>query len=253
MYKGDAFLAWLLSLQLVNKCSCLTADGVIHYKTDGNRMSGDINTSLGNCVLMCGMIWSYCDEKGIPCELINNGDDCTVIIDADDLDKFMDGLEAWFLEMGFRMTVEEPVYEFEHIEFCQCHFVNDGAQYIACRNYPIALDKDSHSLLNLPTENLRQRWFRSTADQGLALASGIPIFQAFYQAFERSAGSAQSTPETTEYDSGLWWLSRGMEAQVREISPDARISFFKAFGVWPGVQEAMERQLASATQLSTRE
>jgi len=49
-------LAKLLKRQLRNVCVGYTEDGRLKYRTDGGRMSGDMNTSLGNCVLMCSMI-----------------------------------------------------------------------------------------------------------------------------------------------------------------------------------------------------
>ncbi len=52
-------LAKLLKLQLENHCTGYAEDGVIKYTTTGTRMSGDMNTSLGNCVLMCSLIHSY--------------------------------------------------------------------------------------------------------------------------------------------------------------------------------------------------
>lgn len=57
-------LSKLCMQQLVNRCSGHVTDGWLKYTTDGCRMSGDMNTSLGNCVLMCAMVYSYAAECG---------------------------------------------------------------------------------------------------------------------------------------------------------------------------------------------
>jgi hypothetical protein len=52
-------LARLLKYQEVNRCFGETPDGDVNYTIKGTRMSGDMNTSLGNCVLMCSMIHAF--------------------------------------------------------------------------------------------------------------------------------------------------------------------------------------------------
>lgn len=83
-------------------------------------MSGDMNTALGNCLLMCCLIMCYMDAKSITYEYINNGDDAVIIVEDIHLHLLAD-LPNWFSEMGFDMVVEPPVYSLEEIEFCQMH------------------------------------------------------------------------------------------------------------------------------------
>ena len=82
LFPTDKILPALLSKQLVNVGRAITADGIVSYKVEGCRMSGDMNTGLGNCLLMCSMMWSYMSSAAIDrFEFINNGDDCVVIIE----------------------------------------------------------------------------------------------------------------------------------------------------------------------------
>ena len=60
---GSPELARLLRAQLRNKGIGVAADGHVRYKTDGCRMSGDINTGMGNCLLMSLMVLGYCESK----------------------------------------------------------------------------------------------------------------------------------------------------------------------------------------------
>jgi hypothetical protein len=96
----------------------MTNTHFLHYEVEGARMSGDMNTSSGNCMIMVSLVFAYLSEKRIKWRLANNGDDCVIVIEQKHLGKLED-LPKWFLKMGFRMEVEEPVYEFERIEFCQ--------------------------------------------------------------------------------------------------------------------------------------
>jgi hypothetical protein len=46
-------LRWLLRMQLRNRVRGYCRDGKLKYTTEGCRMSGDMNTALGNCLIMC--------------------------------------------------------------------------------------------------------------------------------------------------------------------------------------------------------
>jgi len=67
-------LAKLLSKQLSNQLIGRTQDGKLACRIDGKRMSGDVNTSLGNTLLMCAMMLSLRDKLMIDFEFINDGD-----------------------------------------------------------------------------------------------------------------------------------------------------------------------------------
>lgn len=92
-------LARLLRWQVNNRGVGRADDGVIHYRKRGSRMSGDMNTALGNVILMVCMVHLYCTELGIHARLINNGDDCVLIVERRHL-HLLDNLHAWFLNFG---------------------------------------------------------------------------------------------------------------------------------------------------------
>jgi hypothetical protein len=72
----------LLRWQLVNHGVARTEGQRIDYTTNGCRMSGDINTSLGNCLIMSSIVLAYCETRGITARLSNNGDDCVLILES---------------------------------------------------------------------------------------------------------------------------------------------------------------------------
>lgn len=244
-------LAGLLKLQEVNKCVGYAEDGMLKYTREGTRMSGDMNTSLGNCVLMCTMIHAYLMERGVRGQLANNGDDCVVFMERADLEKFSDGLFDWFWDMGFNMAIEPAVDVFEQIEFCQCKPVHDGIKWRMCRNPCTSLSKDAVLLQPASIEFFRL-WLNAIGEGGLSIAGGLPIFQSFYQMCVRSGltsyhndnRSAQKTVVLAS-DEHMPWFMRGYGTMGHEkavaVSSFARASFWSAWGVTPDEQIELER------------
>lgn len=248
-------LSALLKLQLENKCIGYAEDGIIEYVTTGTRMSGDMNTSLGNCVLMTSMIHAYLLSCGINGQLANNGDDCVVFIERANLRKFSSGLFDWFWDMGFNMAVEEPVHEFSKIEFCQCKPVFDGESWIMCRNPVSSIAKDCVLLKSDVNENFFRLWLNAIGTGGLSIAGGLPVFQAFYQMCVRSGiDSYRSTGRnhkliSLETGELMPWFMRevGMKGleKSRPVTPDARASFWEAWGFTPDAQIELEKYYES--------
>lgn len=243
-------LHYLLNHQLRNKCAGWVEDGSLKYETEGTRMSGDMNTSLGNCVLMCMMIKGYSEFCGVNLQLANNGDDCVVFMERKDLEKFSVGLRQWFLEMGFNMVVENPSKCFEQIEFCQTRPVFDGTKWVMCRNPWTGLAKDS-VLLKDPKQvssTYFKQWLDAVGTGGIALAGGMPVFQSFYKMYQRSGISHRKNCKGKRIDmnvSGIvpWYMREAGLTGVRNemsVTPDARSSFYYAFGITPDEQECLE-------------
>jgi len=80
---GDrGHLKYLLDMQLENKGVSYVDGYKFKYRTDGCRMSGDMNTSSGNCMIMCILLGSYLDTLGVDYRFANNGDDCVIILES---------------------------------------------------------------------------------------------------------------------------------------------------------------------------
>lgn len=241
-YPRDKHFRHLMSLQLTNTCYGRTNDGFIKYKTRGKRMSGDSNTSLGNVTLMCGMAHAYLVELGLlDCtSFCNDGDDCVVILPKKHLKKFVDNIYNFFITLGFQMTVEDPVYELEHIEFCQSHPVFNGDRYVMVRDPRVTLSKDAISVKPIDKYNVAQMWCQAVGTGGLSLVTGIPVLQAYYSYYKRIAGEAEQLSDPT-LEGGFQRLSRGMSYTHKTTTPEARFSFWLAFGMSPSQQIELEK------------
>lgn len=233
-------LRGLLKQQLHNHGTAYADDGKIQYAVEGCRMSGDMNTSSGNCLLMCAMMWSYSRSVGLEkFKLANNGDDCVMILDRKDLWR-VQTLPSWFSKLGFTMKVEKPVYEFEQIDFCQTSPVFTAKGWVMSRSPHKAMAKDLHANCDIKDPRVRANWCHAMWMGGTALADGVPMWQAFYGCFEaKRAGKDHGL--NPHYESGLYSLMRGMVSRNTPITPEARYSFWVAYGILPDQQIAFEQ------------
>jgi hypothetical protein len=227
----------LCDMMLHNRGIASAKDATYRYEVDGCRMSGDMDTALGNCVLMCSMVWSYCHSLGIRHQILDNGDDVVVIFETVDLPKFQAGVSGYFTSLGFTMVCEAPVFVLEQVEFCQTRPVFNGREYVMVRD-PSSIAKDL--VCTVGTDDIRP-WLKAIGECGLSLTSGIPIFQAFYS-WCVGQGGKKSAANHIGFACGMTRLARGLAAEVREIDERARYSFWLAFGCLPDAQVAIERE-----------
>lgn len=237
----------LVEWQLENIGLAYVDDAVISYVTSGGRMSGDMNTSSGNCLSMCAMIYAYMAHCGIDhYRLANNGDDCIIIMERCSYAAFANGLDSWFEDMGFSMAVEEPVDVFEKIVFCQTQPVWNGENWVMVRDPHAAIAKDTTANCDISSEGVFNRWCDCMHEGGRALTAGIPVWEQFYGMFptlgKRKAVHIQTVGGLVE--SGMWRLRGGLEYRQLPVGPDQRVSFWKAFGVLPDDQITLEKQYA---------
>lgn len=233
LFPHDETLKFLLELQLSTTAVGYARDGKVRYTKRGGRCSGDVNTSLGNCFISCALLMQYCKEVNIPTVFINDGDDSVLFLEAENLPKLAN-LEAWFLNYGFTMKVEEPAYVVEQVEFCQCKPVlNTNGEYTMVRNIRKALE---HDLVSNKVRNSKDASAHCAAikEAGLSLNSGIPVMQSFYQALPDHKTKAR----LPEY--GFRKMVEGMESKIERVTAQSRASFYKAFGITPDSQEHLE-------------
>jgi len=236
-FSNDAYLRSLCAMLIENKGMAYAKDGAFKYSVTGRRMSGDMDTALGNCLLMCAMTWSYCRTRGIRHHVMNNGDDIIVIMERRDLRNFQSDVVAYFKGLGFTMEVEQPVDVFEKIEFCQTHPVWNGESWVMCRG-PIGFSKDL--CCTIGTSDIRP-WLGAVGECGMALSSGLPCLQEGYT-WMVGNGVTSNAKAHPAYACGMSRMAVGMEPKWREVSQAARYSFYLAFGILPDQQVNIENE-----------
>ncbi len=228
-------LAELLTWQLSNRGTAYTHDGKVKYSVDGCRMSGDMNTSMGNYLIMSALCYEYCKEVGLNAELANCGDDCVLFLEKSDLGK-LSSLPSWFTHMGYTMKVEKPVYHLEEVEFCQMHPVQTGRGWVMVRRPDTVVTKDCCVVRGGMTMSKLEDWLGAQRAGGLSLAGDVPVLSQFYKCFP-----AKDSNCVSDYAAPHKFQA---SQQCGSVTEESRYSFWLAFGLTPDDQVALEEELA---------
>jgi len=229
----------LLKLQLKNVGIAVASDGILKYTTHGSRMSGDMNTSLGNKILMCLMAKSYIDQLGVEVKFVNNGDDCLLFLEKRNL-PHLSGLKSYFAEFGFNIVTERPVFNFEQVVFCQTQPIRVNGIWRMVRQVKTCLSKDLTNVdLGHRVDEYRG-WLKDVAACGLTVAKDVPVLGAFYRMLQRfGTDSAYTSRSDDEY---RWYRLASKNARCTHDSTDdeGRLSFWVATGLSPDEQVLLE-------------
>lgn len=242
MLYNEPELATLLRYQRKTVGYANVPDGSLRYTIDGCRCSGDLNTSLGNCVIMCCMMYTWAKRVGVDIEFINNGDDCVIIMESSELDRFREGAVDFFRQCGFRMVFESPVYHLPQIEFCQSHPIRTRDGVVMVRNMPTTLGKDLMTTVDMTSQTTRDQWLYSVGDCGMSMYGDIPVFRDFYDMFMKAGRKCNYRLHRDFQIAGRYYDSVGMSKKYSpSIMPETMFDVYLAWGITPIEQNALER------------
>lgn len=248
-WRGNKLLQRLLSYQIVNHG--WTGNG-IRYKCPGGRMSGDMNTALGNCILMCIIIAVAMQELGLTTnqwDMLCDGDDALIFTDATTFAP--NELVAQMARAGMSIKIESVARTVEEVEFCQ--------------SKPIVTE-DGEKMVRDPVKVLTSalasnKWFREPKYVDghltrlgkcyLSICMGVPVLQEFAMAMLRNGhGRVLRTQAMTGcmYKAVQEFRAHGGHITPVRISSLARISFAEAFAISP-VEQMLVETLLSQTVL----
>jgi len=207
--------AKLLSWQLINEGKSLHG---IKYKVLGRRMSGDYGTALGNCVTMISMIIAAARQvRLIRYDLVDDGDDCVLIIEDEDLQKVLEMFPRLFLEFGHELTIESVTPSLCDVVFCQTRptYCSDGV-WRMIRDYRkvVAVGGASHDHY----DNWRggRKVMKAVGQCELALNRGVPVLQEYALGLIRLAGDVQAAKAIDRLGSVAYKAS--FECPLTELS-----------------------------------
>lgn len=241
-FPGNKTLKRAHSMQFRNQMRAVLRDGVVRTNLGPMRMSGDMNTSLGNCVISFAMAWEIFAPLG--CTFVVNGDDVGVFGPLRVLRTIKD-IEARYLKYGKLAVAEELVDTFERAEFCQTRPVWGPLGWTATRHWDKAMDNDYAGMHKLGNWRYYLSHLHAVASCGMAVAAGMPILQELY-AWGLRHGVRSYKHDDDLRDSGLYRqaMAQGGWRRACPISWETRLSFSRAFGVSPAMQVALERELS---------
>lgn len=227
----------LLKKQLVNRGRAYFKDGHVSFVMHGTRCSGDINTSTGNVIIVCAVLFHAIVTLNLDCEVIDNGDDFGIILEQADVERLVSALPGIFFSFGFRLTMEKPVDEFEHIEFCQTKPVFDGEEWRMCRIPSTVFKKDTICTIPVQSRSVWRQWLHAVGTGGLSLTAGLPVLPNFYRAFRRSGQECKETIRQVIFKNTSMFEKLDKLTKFSDnVTSEARLSFYIAFGITPDEQ-----------------
>lgn len=243
----DDWFAQLLEWQLRNFGR--SAQGV-EYVAEGRRMSGDMNTALGNCLLMVLMVSAWL--RGRKYDMLDDGDDCLVILEADDEQWARETVGPTFLEFGHEIKIENVATSIHDVTWCQSSVIEFAAgKFKFVRDWRKVLSTSLVGTKFFTSGGGRRKLVNTIGLAELVLNLGVPVLQEFALALLRNADTNQqldlSDTMSMYHRLGpelkLFNLRQLERLSPQEVTDEARISFSRAFGLSPAEQVAIERRL----------
>jgi hypothetical protein len=230
----------LLSWQLVNHGRVRSIG--LKYTSDGGRMSGDMNTAVGNCLLMLLMVAETMDRIGCPkFDVLDDGDDIVVIVEKGWEKVLQEKAFDIFLDFGHEVKIENIAYSFEDLEWCQCHPVEvETGRWKLVRNPVKILTKgvSGTKYFTNPDEGTRRKLINSVGHCERVLNLGVPVLQSYAEMLIRLSGTREllNFDSVDEYFHRVGKELKGMNCSITEVKSrvitfDARMSFERAFGI----------------------
>lgn len=240
-YPGDLQLQVLLRMQKKNEC--MTSNG-LKYTVVGGRMSGDMNTALGNVFLMVVMIVAAMRNLAVKrYQIMNDGDDCLVLVERSELERLRSNLPKIFLEFGQELKLENITDDIQQVVFCQSKYTFNGDEWVMARNWKKVLSQSCCGTKHWNDPALVPGMFGLIGDCEVAQHRGIPILQVFGERLQQLSGGARSRllhlDSSYQYRIGSWKLD--LKVKPKEITWESRFQFELTWGVSVAEQLEIER------------
>lgn len=247
----DPSLQRLLSWQLHNVCT--TANGV-RYRVKGKRMSGDMDTALGNCLITVNAVAAALRLLGVrKYDLMDDGDDCLVILEQSESRGLRDRFIAAMSEVGFNSESSwcgsEDGWEPEDVSFCRSKLLFAGGKWRFVRNYERMMCGFLCTHKHYSESAGAKRIMKAMAQCEAYCCRGIPVMQPMATRILHLLGGVKYPKqfETMGFARKAVMEAENLRATFvpEPITVEARVSFAKAFGI--PIEEQLELEDWSST------
>lgn len=217
-------------------------DGKGKYRPEGKLTDGLADTGLVAVIVVCGMFYELLTKLQVDFEVVDMGDDCGVIIEEEMVKRVVAAIPPWFAKFGFVYKLEDIIYEFNKIKFCQCHPIfNDNRQtYTMVRNPFTVLCKDTLVMHANETPEYSMGVLKSIAVGGLASSSDLPIVGPFYKRLYNDTFKYKVVRDKSSYIRDMLYKDIKSHGPITE---NLRLQYFIAFGVSVGEQIEIEEHV----------
>lgn len=233
---GNKMLRKLCQLTIINRGRSRRG---IRYRTSGTRMSGDMDTGLGNSIIMWTLLKGFLLHLQIKGSIYVNGDDSVVVIERRNLSKTKD--MAYFKRFGFNMKYEVAT-SLSEVEFCQARLLETDYGFTMARNPARIIGKMGWSTASYGARKVRSHVHtlglcERAASWGVPIASSIAT--AFIEATPWAKFRVLNTWLREYYASMQKWWKQGAPV----ISMQTRVNYENTWGITVAEQIAFENSI----------
>lgn len=238
------FLEWMLKCQVVN-----VGKGVLgsSYKLVGGRMSGDVNTALGNTLIQLTVLRSI--AVGYDVDILAEGDDAVIFGNVEDIRALAAVVANRSAEVGFNMK-SSVAYVIEDLDYCSCRLIEIATgKWTSIRAWPKPLFSDRYTVRQVTSLKAIGEKARTMAVCFMLTYKNQPIYLAWAKYLLSWAPPSRLDPW---YDRHYWVetvlkvkdeLASEKVVDLYSISDVARASLALAFGIMPCEQLMIEERL----------
>jgi hypothetical protein len=203
-------------------------------------MSGDMNTALGNCVLMICMMAAAMKEMGInPSEwrMADDGEDWCIMVEEERAKLVQARLPEIFLGYGHDLKVEGVARTLEKVVLCGASPIRVGGKRVMVTKPGRAIGK-SRVMVKVYSKRFLPAYVATVGQCMLAVNSGVPVLQAHAMALRRA------NDKLLRYLPGSYlYRLAGIDvddARACPVTLEARLDFAVSFGVGVTTQLELE-------------
>jgi hypothetical protein len=209
-------------------------------------MSGDANTALGNCLLMCIFVRAAMRSLGVDkWDILDDGDDCLLFIPKSEEGK-LKPLTKLFLSYGQELKLENRAEVMEKIVFCQHQPVIVDGEWRMVQDWKKVLSTRAGGSSLWTNPVLFRGMLHAVGLCELSLSRGVPILQEFASALIRMGDGTIPKAFACEFENWRRAVATGeISLRTTPVSLLTRESFADAFGVSVVDQLEIESRLRS--------
>lgn len=251
-YWNSPRLQKLLDWQCYNKGR---TSGGIRYSCRYGRMSGDMNTALGNClisVIVLANIMRRVHLRPTHWDMLCDGDDTLLIVDKTSYSK-LSNITELYLEHGFVVKLENVTDNFNKVRFCQSYPIDTvmGPKMVA--DPTRLMSRALVGVKHWAEDSYVPKYLSLIGYCELALNMGVPVLQDFaLMVYSWGSGLPKKVHLTGRVIKALREESRH-EIKALPISEEARISFETATGISITEQYSLENYFRALSRHAAKE
>lgn len=232
----------ILSWQVYNRGR--TSNG-IRYKCKYGRMSGDMNTALGNCIIsiiVLANIMRRLHLRPSRWDMLCDGDDVLLFIDHGD-QNILQHIPQLYLEHGFKIKVENVTSNYNCVQFCQTFPCDTPLGPKMVSNPTRTLSRALAGVKHWAEPKFVPKYLALIGYCELALNMGVPVLQEFALTIMSWGSVLPKSVHRTGRVIKAVREERHHEIQPTNISIEARCSFEDATGITIEQQRSIEGAL----------